>query len=45
MTKTVAQQKKDKNYQELVQGFEDKYKAKKKKAADLKKKKVGRLQR
>jgi len=45
MTKTVAQQRKDKNYQELVQGFEDKYKAKKKKAADLKKKKVGRLQR
>ena len=45
MTKTVAQQKKDKNYQSLVQEFDDKYKKKKKAASDLKKKKVGKLQR
>ncbi|GMI19236.1 hypothetical protein TeGR_g7196 [Tetraparma gracilis] len=45
MTKTVAQQKQDKNYAALVQSFDDKFKAKKKAAQDLKKKKIGRLQR
>jgi ribosome-interacting GTPase 1 len=45
MTKTAAQQKNDKNYQALVQSFDDKFKANKKKAQDLKKKKIGKLQR
>jgi len=45
VTKTASQQKNDKNYNKLVQSFDDAYKAKKKKAADLKKKKVGKLQR
>ncbi|GMH65455.1 hypothetical protein TrST_g10140 [Triparma strigata] len=45
VTKTVKQARNDKNYQKLVEGFEQKYKDKKKKAAALKKKKVGKLQR
>lgn len=44
MTKTAAQQKNDKNYQALVQSFDDKFKAGRKARAALKKKKVGRLQ-
>jgi hypothetical protein len=45
VTKTAKQMKTDKKYQSMVQSFDDKYKAKKRAAADLKKKKIGRLQR
>jgi len=45
VTKSLGAQKNDKGYQQLVESFNTKYKDKKKKAADLKKKKIGRLQR
>jgi small GTP-binding protein len=43
VTKTVGQQKNDKNYQALVESFNTTYKNKKKKAEALKKKKLGKM--
>ena len=45
MTKTASQQKNDKNYQAMVQEFDDKFRAGRRARADAKKKKMGRLQR